>query len=223
MNDSIKGLPADLQHLAINEPRRESKKELGQTEFLDLMLTQMQNQDPLNPMESGDFLAQLAQFGTVNGITELQNSFSVLADQLQSNQALQASTLVGRSVLVEGDSAEHIQGSQFKAAVNTDTSVDQLLVNIVDASGQQVQQLNLGAQSPGSVNFVWDGKDVDGNEVPNGTYSIQAIGQAAGDQFSLNTLVNAKVESVTLGNGSEPLLNLGSAGLVSISQVSEVM
>ena len=224
MTDSIKGLPAELQHLALQETKRESKKELGQSEFLDLMLTQMQNQDPLNPMQSGDFLAQLAQFGTVNGITELQNSFSVLADQLQSNQALQASTLVGRTVLIEGDSAQHAQGSQYRAGVKLDASVDNLVVNIFDASGQQVQQLNLGAQSPGTTNFVWDGKDSNGNEVPSGNYSVKAIGTISGDEFSLSTLVNAKVESVTLsGNGQEPLLNLGAAGLVSINQVSEVM
>ena len=78
-------------------------KSLGQDEFLELMMTQLQNQDPLNPAESGEFLSQIAQFGTVNGITELQQSFSTLASSLQSNQALQASTMVGRSVLVENN------------------------------------------------------------------------------------------------------------------------
>ena len=224
MTDSIKGLPSDIQHLALKETKRDSNKELGQSEFLDLMLTQMQNQDPLNPMEGGDFLAQLAQFGTVNGISELQNSFSALADQLQSNQALQASTLVGRSVLIEGNSSELSQGTPFKAAVNIDSTVDGLQVGIYDSAGQLVRQLNYGTQSPGTLNIEWDGLDADGNPLANGVYSLQAIGQVQGEQLSLNTMVNAKVESVTLaGNGSEPLLNLGKAGLVSIGQVSQVM
>lgn len=224
MTDSINGLPSDLQHLSLNETKRESKKELGQTEFLELMLTQMQNQDPTNPMESGDFLAQLAQFGTVNGITELQKSFDALSDQLQSNQALQASTLVGRSVLVEGNTTQYEQGQAMKAAVNVDASIDNLQIAIYDASGQQVQQLNLGVQAPGTVNFAWDGKDAEGNDMPSGQYIIEAVAQGAGDSYSLNTLINAKVESVTLpSGGSDPLLNLGSAGLISINQVSEVM
>ncbi len=224
MTDSIKGLPTELQHLALTETKRESKKELGQTEFLDLMLTQMQNQDPTNPMESGDFLSQLAQFGTVNGITELQQSFNALTDQLQSNQALQASTLVGRSVLIQGNTAQLEQGEAMQAAVNVDASVDNLQVAIFDATGQQVQQLNLGIQAPGVVNFSWDGKDADGNDLPSGKYTIEAVAQGAGNSYSLNTLINAKVESVTLpSGGSEPLLNLGSAGLISINQVSEVM
>ncbi len=224
MIDSTKGLPSELQNLALQETKQKSTNELGQTDFLDLMLTQLQNQDPLNPQDSGDFLAQLAQFGTVNGISELQNSFSVLSDQLQSGQALQASTLVGRSVLVDGDTGQLTQGSQFKGAVNVDSSVDNLLINITDATGQQVQQLNLGLQSSGVKNFIWDGKDSNGNVLPSGVYQISAIGQVGGEEFSLSTLINAKVESVTLGgNGSEPLLNLGTAGLVSISQVNEVM
>ena len=224
MSDSIKGLPPSLQNLAIQETNREVKKdELGQTDFLDLMLTQMQNQDPLNPMESGDFLAQLAQFGTVNGITELNNSFSALADQLQSSQALQASTMVGRSVLIEGDTSRLTQGETLSAAVNLDSSVDNLRIEILDTSGQTIQQLNLGAQAPGRLNFTWDGKNSEGVDVASGQYRIRAIGTSAGDDYALGTMINARVESVTLGsNGEDPQLNLGPAGLVSISQVTEV-
>lgn len=224
MADSIKGLPPELQHLSLQGQKREVNKELGQSEFLDLMLTQLQHQDPLNPMESGDFLAQLAQFGTVNGITELQNSFGALADQLQSNQALQASTLVGRSVTVPGNTLSHQQGDDFKGAVELNSPVDNLTVVIQDAAGQLVQQLNFGPQALGTMHFNWNGLNESGQQAPSGTYKISAQGSVGGEEISFGTLVSAKVESVTLSrNGGDPLLNLGSAGVVAIGEISELL
>ena len=104
MDKSISSVLTGIESLSSDRLKQTvEKKSLGQEEFLELMMTQLQNQDPLNPAESGEFLSQIAQFGTVNGITELQQSFSTLASSLQSNQALQASTMVGRSVLVESN------------------------------------------------------------------------------------------------------------------------
>ena len=111
MNNSISGLPPELAGLELKQPEKKANDELGQSEFLDLMIAQLQHQDPLNPADSGEFLGQLAQFGTVNGITELQNSFADLATSLQSSQALQASTLVGRNVLIPGNVVNFAGGS----------------------------------------------------------------------------------------------------------------
>ena len=86
-------LPAELQNLALKEPVKKTDKSLGQDDFLNLMLTQLQNQDPTNPMDSSNFMSQIAQFSTVNGITDLNSSFASLSSSLQSNQALQASTM----------------------------------------------------------------------------------------------------------------------------------
>ncbi len=224
MADSIKGLPPELQHLSLQGQKREVSKELGQSQFLDLMLTQLQHQDPLNPMESGDFLAQLAQFGTVNGITELQGSFGALADQLQSNQALQASTLVGRSVTVQGNTFSHQQGEEFKGGVELTSPVDSLIVNIVDAAGQLIQQLNYGPQPSGNMHLSWNGLNTNGQPVASGSYSLSAQGSIGGEEISFGTLVSAKVESVTLSrSGGDPLLNLGPAGTVTISEISELL
>ena len=96
MIDDINSTGASaLEQFAIKQDDT-PKDELGQSQFLELMITQIKHQDPLNPAEGGEFLSQLAQFGTVNGITELQSSFDVLATTLQSSQALQASTILPR-------------------------------------------------------------------------------------------------------------------------------
>ena len=200
------------------------KKSLGQEEFLELMMTQLQNQDPLNPAESGEFLSQIAQFGTVNGITELQQSFSTLASSLQSNQALQASTMVGRSVLVEHNALQLTSGSAASFAVDLPQSVAGLEISISDNAGQVVRQFNLGTQGGGIVDFSWDGLNNNGEQVAAGAYRVTAEAVIEGQNQSLNTLVVAPVESVSLArDGSEPTLNVSNIGAVALDSVRRVL
>jgi len=224
MTDSNTILPAGLEHLALKEPEKKADSGLDQDAFLELMLTQIQHQDPLNPMESGDFLSQMAQFGTVNGITELNTSFATLSSSLQSSQALQASTMVGNTVLVPGDKSTLVSGGQISGAVDLNNSTSNLLLNITDATGQSVRQVDLGSHGGGLAKFIWDGLDNNGNALPGGTYSIQAAALINSEAVAQSVLVNAKVDSVSLGkSGGEPLLNLNGLGTVSISEVREIM
>ncbi len=224
MPDSNTILPAALQDLAIKQPEKKVSEGLGQDAFLELMLTQIKHQDPLNPMESGDFLSQIAQFGTVNGITELNNSFASLSGSLQSSQALQASTMVGNTVLVAGNKSELASGGQITGAVDLNNSTSNLVLNIADATGQSVRTIDLGSHTAGLTKFTWDGLDESGNPLPAGSYTIEAAALINSTAVAQSVLVNAKVDSVTLSkNGGEPLLNLSGLGTVSISEVREIM
>lgn len=223
MADSNTILPAELQHLALKQPEKKEEEGLGQDAFLELMLTQLQHQDPLNPMESADFLSQVAQFGTVNGITELNDSFATLSGSLQSNQALQASTMVGNTVLVPSGIAALSAGGQVTGKVFSESSTSNLLLNISDATGQSVRQINLGAHAAGLAEFTWDGLDNNGAALPAGNYTIEAAVQVDNEVVAQTVLVNAKVDSVSLITGKEPLLNLNGLGAYSISDVLEVM
>lgn len=200
------------------------KKSLGQDEFLELMMTQLRNQDPLNPAESGEFLSQIAQFGTVNGITELQQSFSSLASSLQSNQALQASTMVGRSVLVEHNALQLGASGDANAAVELPQSVADLQVSIVDKSGELIQQLNLGPQGAGLVDIQWNGANTLGERMPPDSYVVQATALFGGRNQAVPTLVEAPVESVSLSpDGGEPTLNLSNIGGISLNSIRRVL
>ncbi len=223
MAESNTILPAELQHLALKQPEKKADEGLGQDAFLELMLTQLQHQDPLNPMESADFLSQVAQFGTVNGITELNASFATLSNSLQSNQALQASTMVGTTVLVPSDRAVLSPGSQVTGKVFSESSTSNLILNISDSAGQSVRQINLGAHPAGLVEFSWDGLNNNGEALPAGTYGIAAATQVDGEAIAQTVLVNAKVDSVSLITGNEPLLNLNGIGVYSINDVLEIM
>ena len=224
MADSNTILPAELQHLALKQPEKKEGSGLDQDAFLELMLTQIQHQDPLNPMESAEFFSQMAQMSTVQGISDLNTSFSAVSSSLQSSQALQASTMVGNTVLVPGDKSALVSGGQITGAIDLNNSTSNLLLNITDATGQSVRQVDLGSHGGGLAKFTWDGLDNNGNALPGGTYSIQAAALISGEAVAQPVLVNAKVDSVSLSkSGGEPLLNLNGLGTVSISEVREIM
>ncbi len=213
-----------LDQFAINQEQKRPKDELGQSQFLELMITQIKHQDPLNPAESGEFLSQLAQFGTVNGITELQSSFDVLASSLQSSQALQASTMVGRSVLTPGSVGLLENGVDLQGAVDLPASVGDLKVFVQDAAGQLVKQIDLGTQAAGVARFSWNGLSNNGEPVANGTYKVTAQGFVNGTAVVQETMIQGKVESVTLGKaGQDSSLNLRGLGTVSMNDVREIL
>lgn len=214
-----------LQDLGITGPQPQVKKnELGQDAFLKLMLTQLQNQDPFKPMDDGQFLTQIAQFGTATGIGELKDSFGQVAGALYSNQALQASALVGRSVLVSGNTAKLAENGEIQGAIDVPANTDRVTITIHDAIGQPVKQLELGAQGKGLVDFTWDGRDQDGNRMPAGTYQISAGARVDGDMVAADSLVHAPVESVTLLSGGQGLtLSLGGVGDRDLTEIRKIM
>ncbi|WP_341303439.1 flagellar hook assembly protein FlgD [Pseudomonas sp. TMP25] len=197
------------------------KKELGKNEFLNLLVAQLNNQNPLEPQSNGEFIAQLAQFSQVEGIEKLNTSMGSLVTGYQSSQALQASSLVGRKVIVPGDKAVVDTSESFKASLILPTSSSNVAVNIYDKSGAAVSRINLGEQAAGNVSFIWDGKDASGNLLPPGTYKFEAQASYAEGTKGLYTLLPANVDSVTLG-GSELMLNLAGLGSVPMSQVQMI-
>ena len=221
MENPISGIQS-LDGLALKAEEKNDKNSLGQDEFMKLMVAQLNNQDPTKPLENAEFLSQLAQFGTVNGITELQSSFSTLASSLQSNQALQASTLVGRSVLVPANSVNLESGGAVDGAVELTGSTGELNLSIKNASGQVVKELILGSRQQGQVNFKWDGLDNSGTAVPAGQYSISAEAAIDGETKVMETMLQAKVDSVTLSGTAGPLLNLAGLGSIGINDVKQV-
>lgn len=201
------------------------KKSLGQEDFLKLMITQFQQQDPFKPMENGEFLGQMAQFSSVAGLEDLKKSFADLSTSLVSNQTLQASSLLGRKVLVDSDKAAITQGDTVNAAVELTGSAQSLQVQILNSKGEIVRKMNLGAQSEGRIGFTWDGKLEDGTSAPTGLYTINA--QAVNgpkSQEAMKTLVEDSVQSVTMGANSAGLLlslpKLGDVLLTDVRQIS---
>ncbi len=196
---------------------------LGQSDFLEIMLAQIQNQDPLNPMDGADFLGQLAQFSTVDGVQSLGRSFDELSQTLTSTQALQASSLVGRSVLVES-AAGQFDGSQLRGAVDVPVGIDGMVLQIRDTTGQLIHSQSIPVAGDGRAAFAWDGTTTEGSRVPAGVYQVSVSGVSEGQNTALTTYVRANVESVTLGRGGDgTVLNLAGLGIRPLNSVEEIL
>jgi flagellar basal-body rod modification protein FlgD len=205
-------------------PNAKENDELGQAEFLELMTAQLRFQDPLEPMENGDFLGQIAQFGTVSGINELNTTFNSLNSSFQSNQALQASTLVGRQVLIPSEAGYLGATGGLSGSVELEQSAQEVTVRITNEAGQLVHQQLLGAQPKGLSNFTWDGLDSTGAPFPEGKYAISAeIGR--GTSVSAGAMLAVvDVESVTIGTAGQDLtLSISGLGNISMGDVRQIL
>jgi len=213
-----------LESLGLSKPKQAMKEQkLGQEDFIKLMTTQMNHQDPMKPMENGDFLSDMAQFSTVSGLKEIKDAFNNLATSLKSSQALQASSMVGRKVLIPGSMSTLSEGTPMKGAVVLDTNVSDLKVGILNDKGALVKEINLGNKAAGVAHFSWDGMLSADKKAMSGNYSIRAIGMVDGKSESLKTLISDTVQSVSLGSGGQSvsltLANAGSAGLADVKEI----
>ena len=205
-------------------PETRSRNELGQEDFLKLMITQFQNQDPFEPLDNGDFLGQLAQFSTVNGITSLNDSFAGLSDSLQGEQVLQAANLVGHSVLAANDVGYLEDGGDISGAVQLQSSASNVQIEITDANGELVTRLDLGEQPPGMARFAWDGRDASGERAAEGHYLVTTRVVHGTQVESAETLLESTIESVTLGQfGQGMTLNVPGGTTMSLSQVRRII
>lgn len=210
--------------LTQSEEQKKPSNDVGQEQFLKLMMAQMQNQDPMKPMENGDFLTQIAQFSASKGIADMSDSISSLTQSLASNQALQASSLIGRVVLAPSNTGFLEPGQGMGGSVELPASTQDMNVNIYDQSGAMVKSIPMGQQASGDVYFAWDGTDEAGNAMPPGLYRVEANANINGTNQAMQTLVASRVESVSVGKGGQGVsLNLAGLGSMDFNNVREIM
>ncbi|MEO6078244.1 MAG: flagellar hook assembly protein FlgD [Steroidobacteraceae bacterium] len=198
------------------------KDKLGQAQFMQLMIAQLRNQDPTKPMDPSEFLGQLAQFGTVSGIQDMQKSLTTLSDALRSSQLLGGTSLVGRSVLATADTAMLGATGSINGAIDIPESTTAAVLVVTDASGQLIRRLPLSTQQ-GMTEFQWDGTDETGQRVPAGNYTIAAIASVGGADQQLETQLASRVGSVTLDPATNNLTVNTDIGPIPLSRVRRVM
>lgn len=213
-----------LADVGLSAPAQATKKEESQsTDFLKLFVTQLKNQDPLEPEKGADFLAQLAQFSTVEGIKNMEQSLTNVANALSSSQALQATSLVGKKVEVLTNQATLTTGETVKGSIVLDNKVDNLAMEIRNSSGEVVKTYEYGSQSKGDFPFTWDGLDANGQPAAPGKYKLTVKGDISGTETQLSTYVASNVESVSINKNGQPLgINITGLGQVSIDDVKAI-
>ncbi len=199
------------------------KAEDLRSNFMTLLVTQLQNQDPLKPMENAEMTSQLAQVNTLSGIEELNETLQGITGQIDAGQTLQASALIGRNVLVPGDRVLVGSGETTPFGIELAAPVDQAKVSIYDGSGQVVRQFELGALDAGVQSFVWDGTLNDGSAAPDGAYRVTVEASADEQAQQATVLSYAQVGGVSTG-ASGPLLDLGATlGRVGLQNIRQIL
>lgn len=201
------------------------KQTLEQDQFLKLLTTQLTHQDPMKPMENGEFLGQMAQFSTVSGIQDLQASFKDFASSISSAQALQAAGLVGHDVSAPSQEALLSAGGSVSGDFDLPSSSPNVSVKIVDSeTGETIRDINLGTQAAGTTAFQWDGMDNDGQFANPGIYKVEASAWLDGTNTGLATNIKSRVQSVTMGSGSTGLqVNLVGVGSVKFNDIKQIL
>ncbi|AWB67955.1 hypothetical protein C2869_16680 [Saccharobesus litoralis] len=212
---------------------------MTQEDFFSLLTTQLAAQDPTKPTDNDQMISQMTQFTMADGISGLSSQFeeftsafnSFMSDsqaQQTSNKALQASSMVGREVLVASEEAALYQFSEEQFAMGGqlafDNSMNDIKLTIRDEGGKHVATVDLGAATEGPIQFAWDGKNESGEQLPAALYKISATGIDAnsGEKVSLATSTYSRVDSVRFGNGNELTMNLRGLGSFAMDEIIEV-
>jgi flagellar basal-body rod modification protein FlgD len=215
------------QEAAAAAAAKTNKTELGQDDFLALMITQLKNQDPFKPLDPSQYVGQLAQFSSVSGLKEINTAITSLTASLRGNQVLDGASLIGRTIVAEGDTvylsepgADRL-GPSGAIEVPAGTTALQLVVK--DASGATIKTLALNPAS-GLRGFNWDGTTDSGAAAPAGAYTVGVIASVAGKNESLKTSIAAGVSSVSLDPATGALmLDTDSLGEIPMSDVERVL
>ncbi|HVP29133.1 MAG TPA: flagellar hook capping FlgD N-terminal domain-containing protein [Myxococcota bacterium] len=196
------------------------RSSLGQQDFLKMLITQLENQDPLNPQDATQFTAQLAQFSSLEQLVSLRTGIDKLVSAQSGSSLLSTASLIGRQVVAQGEQFELGSGAAPQLGFSLDGAATSVRVQIQDDRGNVVRELRLGALDQGRHDLAWDGKGEGGSTLPAGVYSLHVEAAAGATAVPATTFVSGLVTGSALSNGQATLM-LGSIP-VALSDVEEV-
>lgn len=192
-----------------------------QNRFLTLLVAQLENQDPLNPLDNTEITSQLSQMSTVQGIEQLNTKLSSLINSLGETQAVQASSLIGKTVMVPGSHLTLSNGEAY-GGVNLSSAADQVTVSILDSTGKVVQTQTLGANEAGNVLFSWDGSTTAGTTAADGAYTFKVTATKGSSSVTVTAMQLGTVSALTRNASGSFQLDLGSLGKFDFGDVQQV-
>ena len=211
---------SESRQTAVQQAAKTGSSKISQADFLKMLTTELSFQDPTNPSDNNEMVAQMSQLSMVDGINSLNSTVSDLQGSVASSESLMASSLVGQTPIAYNN------GTGIAGQIATgDSGASDITVSVTDAGGQVVYQQSVAGSYAGDVPFAWDGTDMKGAQCPAGNYTVSAVGLVNGMSQSIKTNTYGRVSSVVLGNGSqETRLNIlgrdGTIGLADIMQVA---
>lgn len=206
---------AAVKNAATNSPA------MGQADFLKLMTAQMKNQDPFDPVDNTQMVAQMAQFSSLAGITEMSSTLKAIADKLGATSTQDAISYVGRTVLTPGNVAYGRAAGGIAGAIELGADASNVTVAISDANGQLLHTADLGAHQTGTVSYDWDGKTAAGTDAGAGPFTVSVSASDGSQSVAATSLVWAPVTSVSTTSGAA-VLTLPGIGEVPATAVRQI-
>ncbi len=211
----------------------EGSVEAETDKFMTLLVTQLKNQDPMNPLDNAQLTSQFAQLSTVTGINKLNTTLDTLKASYKSAESLQATNMIGHGVLVDGDFVK-LSGGKAIMGIELPTAADSVQVIVTDSrTGKDVETINMGPQPSGIVPIAWDGVPDPSKIDPktgapvvlrDGTYHFRVVAERGGQKLTDGkTLSFDSVMSVTTNGADGVKLNLPTKGVVSLADIKQVM
>ncbi|TYK65576.1 flagellar hook assembly protein FlgD [Colwellia echini] len=196
---------------------------LTQADFFALLTQELANQDPTKPVDNNEMISQMTAFSTTDGVQKLNDSFDGFASSMTSSQALQASSLVGRSVLVEDNVFGMAEGEAVKGKLVSDQAASNVNIYVENIAGEVIQTVPVGNTQAGGHSFTWNGLKSDGEPADAGAYRFRIVGLVEGKASELEAQTYRKVDSVTLaGTGGNIMLNLNGGSAMALTDIVEV-
>jgi flagellar basal-body rod modification protein FlgD len=232
VNSATAGINDLMTTMNAKKPVATDGVEADTNKFMTLLVTQLRNQDPLNPLDNAQITSQLAQLSTVTGVNKLNTTLESLKASYQSSEALQAANMIGHGVLVEGDYVK-LQDGKAVLGVDLATAADNVQIVITDPrTGKDVQTINLGAHEAGTLPLAWDGipdaANLDANGKPvmldSGTYTFRVVAMRGGEALTdAKGLSFDSVASVTTSAKDGIKLNLPTKGMVTLADIRQIL
>ncbi|ROP49399.1 flagellar basal-body rod modification protein FlgD [Enterobacter sp. BIGb0383] len=193
-----------------------------QSSFLTLLVAQLKNQDPTNPLQNNELTTQLAQISTVSGIEKLNTTLGSISGQIDNSQSLAASNLIGHGVMIPGTKV--LAGSETTTpfGIELQQPADKVTVTVTDKSGAVVRTIDIGALKAGVHSFTWDGSMTDGSTAPDGAYNVSIAASSGSTQLVAQPLQFALVQGVTRSSTGN-LLDLGTYGTTTLDEVRQII
>lgn len=201
----------------------QDKGMLTQADFFALLTKELSNQDPTKPVDNNEMISQMTAFSTTDGVQQLNESFEGFASSMTSSQALQASSLVGRSVLVEDNIFGMNEGEAVRGKLVTEEPASNVNIYVENIAGEIIQTVPVGNVGAGGMTFTWDGQTSQGTPADAGAYRFRIVGLVDGQASEIEAQTYRKVDSVTLaGAGGNIVLNLNGGSSMALADVVEV-
>ena len=208
--------------LDTKDTSRLGKTDMGVSDFLALMTAQLKNQDPFQPVDNSQMVAQMAQFSSLSGITEMSSTLKTIAGQLGSTSLNDAIGYVGKNVLVQGSTAYPRTTGGLAGAVALEKDATNVTVTIKDKDGNTLKTIEMGKETKGAVAWDWDGKTDDGKDAGEGPFNVSVTATDGTGNVKAYPLVWAPVTAVSMGSDGKPVLTLPGIGNVSTDAIWQV-